>query len=368
MAKQKLNINPLVLKWLRGEFQLSEAEMAKKMRIKKVERYALMESGSVSPSLNQLRSLSRSLKVPLMMFYLKRIPDGGSFPVDYRRRSDAAFSPKSVTAIRRGHLIQDLMSTFSDWQETRLQIFKDLEPSEASKVMRDACSYSPKKRISRDTLFSTLRETIESFGIVTLTLSFKKEEMRGFSLIGEPSVIAVSGSDAKSSQIFTLLHELFHVISNQDGVCQPLSSGLKPIEGRCNQFAASFLMTPEELKESLCVNGGRDDNNLRRIADQYKTSREVVLIEMIEIGLATWNDYESKSTIWQREYKKQAEEAFYPQADPIRRIWRENGRGVTLKILEQLSGSHITQSDAAHYLNAKASYVDFIVEESLSRA
>ena len=230
------------------------------------------------------------------------------------------------------------------------------------------CSYSPRRAISKDSLFDQLRATLESFGIVTLLLSFNKKELRGFSLTGQPAIIAVAGADAKAGQIFTLLHELFHIIHRQNSICQPFASGLGEIESQCNQFAANFLLTPDELQEALREDNSQEDDNLRRIADQYKTSREVVLIKMIEQGLVTRHDYERKSKIWREEYRKQDEDAFYPQADPIKKVWRENGRGVTLKILEQLENAYITQSDAAHYLNAKASYIDFIGEESMNKA
>ena len=366
MTRQKLKINPLALKWLRKEFQLDEAEMAKKMGVK-AERYTLMENGSLSPSLNQLRKLSRSTKIPLMAFYLKTLPDGKPFPTDYRKRTDSPLDVRSIRAVRRGYLIQNLMSTFDDWQETKLRTLEGRQPSEASQILRSICSYSPSNAISKDSLFNKLRDTIESFGIITLVLSFNKKEMRGFSLTGQPSVIAVAAADAKASQIFTLLHELFHIIHRQDSICQPLTQGLGATEAKCNKFAADFLLTPGELQVALREDNSREDNNLRRIADQHKTSREVLLIRMIEGGLATWDDYELKSSIWQKEYQKQDEDAFYPQADPIKKVWRENGRGVTLKILEQLDNAHITQSDAAHYLNAKASYIDFVSEGSMGK-
>ena len=91
MTQQELNINPLVLKWLKKEFQLNNTAVARKMGIK-TERYALMEDGSINPSLNQLRKLSRSVKIPLMTFYLKRLPDGRSFPTDYYSKKQMLYS------------------------------------------------------------------------------------------------------------------------------------------------------------------------------------------------------------------------------------------------------------------------------------
>ena len=133
MVRQTLNINSLVLKWLKKEFQLSDAEIAQKMGVK-VERYILMEDNSIKPSLNQLRKLSRNLKVPLMVFYLKRLPDGRPFPTDYRNRADSPLGTRSVIAIRRGYLVQNLMSTFDDWQEVGLGTLKGQNHSKHLKI------------------------------------------------------------------------------------------------------------------------------------------------------------------------------------------------------------------------------------------
>ncbi|MCY3804796.1 MAG: XRE family transcriptional regulator [Candidatus Saccharibacteria bacterium] len=365
MSQQRLTINPQIFKWLKKEFQLSDVDIAKKMGIKKVENYIKIEEGITKPTLIQVRRLSKTLKIPLMVFYLKRQPDGKELPIDYRNKIDSSLSVKSILAIRRGYLIQDLMLSFSDEQQFQLQHLSNLKPIEVAQTMRNMFKYSPQDRINPDDLFTQLRTKIESLGVITLALSLDRNDLRGFSLIGQLPVIAVASADAKSSQIFTLLHELFHVIKRQTGLCQPLTSGLGSIEAQCNQFASNFLITPTELKQALIEDDSTEDANLRRIANQFKTSREVILIKMIEQGLATWKEYEKKSEVWQEEYKNQ--KSFGRQADPIRKAWRENGHKVTQRIFNQLTSEDMTQSEAAHYLNIKASYIDFIGERQMSR-
>ena len=361
-----LDINGQVLKWLRVNFQLEETDVARKMGIKSVERYRKIEGGKIRPTLRQIRKLSYSLKIPVTAFYLDKPPKNWTLPTDYRSRTDSRLNVKTILAIRRARLIQSFMAEFDDWQRTQLERFLNQSPESASRTLRKQLGYMPSQRLSKENLRDRLRLFIESLGIVSLILSIPKDDMRGFCLDGAPPVVVASNNDQPAGQIFTLLHELYHVIHHQAGICQPLSyKSHNTDEQACNTFAASFLITPEELRVSLTDKTDKSDATLKEIADQHKTSREVILIRMIDQKLATWEDYNARSKQWQAEYKKLEKENFYPPADPIKKVWREYGESVTTKVMEQLVNENISQGEAASYLNVKSSYVDYVGERSV---
>ena len=363
-----LNINSKVLEWLKHEFHQTDADMVKIMGIKDVERYHKIETGSLHPTLRQLRLLSKKFKIPLLAFYIRQLPKNKDLPHDYRSKIDTKLSVKSILAVRRAQLIQSFMSEFEDRQELNLASLVGLDAQTAASSLRESIGYRPADVISKDKLLTKLRNYIESLGIITTALAVKRGDFRGFCLSGSSPVIVMTSGDAAAGQIFTLLHEFFHIIKNQAGICQPGSRSSSADEKECNQFAANFLITLDELDQALTINNSHDDTNLKAIADQHKTSKEVVFIRMIDRRLASWKQYNQRSQRWQQQYQQFLKDMRPRPADPIKKVWRENGQRVTQKVLDQLQKEAISQSEAADYLNVAAGYLDYLGERSMSPA
>lgn len=357
----RLSVNPQALKWVKANFGLSDAEMANKLNVSE-EVYSQYESGTSKPTVRQLQAVAKRLKTPVAVFYLKRLPDGQPFPHDYRNRSsERPLSVKARLAFRRAVSTQEFLVDSGEWPPFDIGRFASSDPEQLARVLRAYVGYSPEQRISKDRLFELLRSKLEALGVLPLVLSLNTKEARGFSVHGKPPVVVVSASDAKSGQIFTMLHEFGHILKNKAGVCQPFEKNTVDLEGFCNRFASYFLITKEELTESLRDNSSLDDDNLQEIADHFKTSREVVLIKMIESNLATWGDYKTKREQWEAEYNSRPK--FFPQPHPVAKTIRENGLALTSKVLEQVSRDRISYSEAAGYLNVNVGYLEGVGEK-----
>ncbi len=101
------------------------------------------------------------------------------------------------------------------------------------------------------------RQALYRVGIFVFKDAFREEGFSGFSLYDDVfPIIYVNNSAAKTRQIFTLFHELGHLLFHTSGI-DPLDDGYverlpdrpRHIEVLCNRFAAQFLL-PEAAFEA----------------------------------------------------------------------------------------------------------------------
>jgi len=360
----RLNINPVMLKWVKLEWGLHDEEIATKMGVK-VATYLEFESGEAKPTLHQLRGLAHQIKTPVAMFYLKQQPDGTPFPDDYRNKhEERPLSIKARLAVRKAAGIREFLSGTKQFnREPNLTSFSGLKSAvKLAAKLREEIKYSPDQHISKTRLFNRLEDYMQTLNVFTLELEMSMSEMRGFSIFAKPSIIATAVSDADAGKLFTLLHEFAHILRRQEGICQPFdrAQSTSTIEQFCNQFAAEFLMTRKEFEESVGHNPDTNDNRLKEIADQYKTSREVILIKMIEAGLVGWGVWKAKKAKWTKEYENK--DKFFGQPNPVTRTLKSNGKEYTGQIFELLHSDKITYSDAADRLGINVYYLDNVGE------
>jgi len=152
---------------------------------------------------------------------------------DFRRLSAegaaTTISPKLTYEIRRAH----------DRREWALEMIKDIDEPipafEAAATLRDGIEdvagrlrqamrvslADQTKGRSDSEAFKWWRNVLENAGILTLqATTLKLEEARGFSISMKPlPVVVVNIKDAQRGRIFTLLHEVTHILLSEGGIC-----------------------------------------------------------------------------------------------------------------------------------------------------
>ena len=107
-----------------------------------------------------------------------------------------------------------------------------------------------------DTALKAWRKVIQDAGVFVFKDAFHAGNYCGFSLYDEHlPIIYVNNSTAKTRQIFTLLHELAHILfqtSGIDSLREPDDRSMDArqlrIEMLCNRFAAQLLFTRCNLR------------------------------------------------------------------------------------------------------------------------
>lgn len=100
-----------------------------------------------------------------------------------------------------------------------------------------------------------------------------------------------------SRQIFTLFHELYHLISNTSGVeiirddyLNFLRGNNQRIEKRCDEFANAFLVPLDDFvieleKEAL------SPVRIEELANLYSVSREAIMYKLLQMRRITSGEY-----------------------------------------------------------------------------
>jgi Zn-dependent peptidase ImmA (M78 family) len=155
------------------------------------------------------------------------------------------------------------------------------------------------------------RACLEDVGVFVFKDSFKQKEISGFCVYhSEFPLIVVNNSTAPTRQIFTLFHELAHLLVHVSGITKEddsyiaqLSGESKQIEIFCNKFAAELLLPTDDFNAKL-KHFGTDRNSVAEIARIFKVSREVILRRLLDMRLITKQRYETDANYFNEEYKK----------------------------------------------------------------
>ncbi len=373
----KTYINPDILKWARERNKLTIEQLATKMKRDSGE-LKMWEDGKQDPPLGCLEDLAyKHFKIPLAVFFFPEPPAQADPANKFRRLPDfelERFSDDTYRKIRLAQAYQDSLSIILEDFPSR-KIFKDIIPQKQSvaELASQVRSYigismdDQYKFSSIEVAFKRWRHAIEECGIFTFKDSFKDRFISGFCLIddGYP-IIFINNSNAFSRQIFTLVHELAHILFGVDGITDIdetyISSMGKIDKDReifCNRFAAYFLVPDNELDKDIALFKKDGIGSVPKIAEKYSVSREVILRRLLDKGVITDNFYQKEAQKLNQDYLRGHKEAkggnyYLTQLSYL-------GEGYTKAAYEQYQAGHLDRIDLANHLNINAKNIDKLV-------
>lgn len=318
-------IQPALLKWARESAHLSTEEVAGRLK-KSVEEIGAWETGADAPSYAQLEKLAYELyKRPLAIFFLPSPPEEPSPEAEFRALPDADLRNlrrDTVLLIRRARAYQaSLVELFSGrspaaeplWKRVKLDASKP-SAQQAASVRALLGVPAPGARewgaSDGDEALKVWRKAVESGGIFVFKDTFKQSEISGFCLEHpELPIVVINNSTTKTRQIFSLLHELAHILMGRRAISTfdeaPLTR-LPPAEQKierfCNQIAADILVPPEDFAaqtSALPKNiEALPSEVFAALAARYRVSREVILRRFRDAGRVSQSFYEERKREW----------------------------------------------------------------------
>lgn len=292
-------INPMLMKWARESRGFTIEDAAKKIKISE-EKLIQVEKGSDQITMNQLRTASEVYKRPITIFYLNNIPNELSIP-DLRRISiDNAveLSPDARLVLRKIREKRmnavDLYSLLSiTYSYSFIGLFDQDTPIEiAGERIRTLLNLSTDQIPAFSDEYNILKfwkDKLEALGLLVFQFQgISTEEIRGFVLSELPyPTIAINQKDAIFARVFTLIHELVHIILNITGICDPFFSrklDTNKLETFCNYVAGATLVPMTELFAQPIVNTINESNlfsTLNPLSKHFKVSRDVILRRLL---------------------------------------------------------------------------------------
>ncbi len=316
-------INPEILRWARNSLNLQLDEVAARMH-KEPSDIEAWEHGVASPTYVQLENLAYKIyKRPLALFFFSEVPVEDPIKQSFRTlpESERQNIPPRVLYLRRfAKVLQlNLSELHGGVNPASRNILLDLNfsPSvEVAEMAKEVRTYlgielaEQQRWDSTDKAFQGWRTALEECGVFVFKNSFRPRGMgespfSGFCLYDEHfPIIYVNNNNAKSRQVFTLFHELSHLLMRTGGIdtrrddyIEGLSGNNKRIEVLCNQFASAFLV-PDLDFTTRTTDAVINDYAISEWANLYCVSRETILRRLRDQRRVNSQYYQEKVQQW----------------------------------------------------------------------
>jgi len=239
-------------------------------------------------------------------------------------------------------IIDDLLDSV-DIPEFRLPKYKitdDLSASDIAIRVRDFLKL-PKGRIKN------IVQTLESAGIIIYFINVPSEKFDGITLFtdkGQP-IIFINNSLPNERKIFTISHELFHLVGHIP--FSPLPQD-RDTEKEANEFAGEFLMPYLDCRNDLM---DLRYSQLGLLKDFWKVSKAAIIYRAKDINAVTSDRYKNLNIELSRNGERKRENGFVDIDEPklLHLIISayENDLNYSLDELLDLLG--ITENDYFHF-------------------
>jgi len=370
MAEEVSGIQSSVLQWARESQGFSIDEVAKRMRRDPAQIVA-WESGESAPTYSQLETLAYKIyKRPLAVFFFPQPPQEPDPETEFRTLPDFDLEDLSADTryqIRFAHSLQlSLKELNSDTNPASRQIFRDLSLNMNRDIRSQAGEIRQYLGIgletqtgwrSSDIALKAWRNAVNEAGIFVFKHAFKEKQISGFCLLDEEfPIIYLNNSTSKTRQVFSLFHELAHVLFHVNGISKFDTSYIshlpiheRRIEQFSNAFAAELLMPSEDFDRQFRQYRRFDELAVERLASRYCVSREVVYRRLRDKGIVSQEQYERKAAEWAAQAEQRTETGgnyYATQASYL------GGQYLKLVLGKYYRGS-LTLEQAAEYLGVK---------------
>ena len=300
---------------------LSIAEVADHFK-KPLEFVENWEEGESSPSFPQLEKLAKKYKRPTAIFFFSEVPPEDPLEKSFRTLPEQQIrniKPPLRFLIRKAKVMQiNLQELNEGGNPAERFLLRDLNVAgsnvdEIALELRDYFDVDlseQEKYKNPRTAFKKWRSVVEKHGVFVFKDAFRDDGFSGFCLYDEVfPVIYINNSQPDNRQIFTLFHELAHLLfkNNYIGMTDTgneyldsLSDNDREIEILCNAFSGKFLVPDDDFTQHLdfAVN----DTSLKNLANKYVVSREVILRKFLNNNRITSQFYEEKVAQWREQW------------------------------------------------------------------
>jgi Zn-dependent peptidase ImmA (M78 family)/DNA-binding XRE family transcriptional regulator len=370
------------MEWARTSAGLTREEAATRALLEP-SRLASIEKGSTRPSWSELKRLAHVYRRSPAALLLRDPPEEPGLPKYFRAsqaeaKAAAKLSRETLSTIRRARQLQQALTDLRAESPPpvlslpRATVAESPEATAAKvrELLRPAAEQPSSRQVREPReLFRDYRSILFDFGILVLQLPMPPEEVRGFSLLDQPTpTLVVSQSDSPTARCFTLFHELGHALLRDGGICEisfrsPLLS--RNLEERfCNAFAGNFLVPRDAIVAASQELGTGEPVSpvfVENLSHKYGVSREVVLRRLLDVGRLTPPEYRTALADVIDSYDRTPRDQ-RGRADYVRVRFSQYGPRFANTVLGAVESGKITYRDAVGYLALRVDHFDRVRE------
>lgn len=313
MPSEAMPITPAVVTWARERagftVELLAADFA---------NISIWEAGEGGPTYPQLERLAEKLKVPIAVFFFPTPPDLPPIEETFRTLESAQIAdipPRIRLLLRKARSFQiGLDELHAGRNPAERLIVRDLNFRTDDRIediaarVRGYLGLTLEDQFEwadADTALEKWRQAFLAVGVYVFKDQFRDTAYSGFSLYDDTfPIIYVNNTTAKTRQIFTLFHELAHLLfhtsgvdATDDGFVANLPEDSRRIEVICNRLAACILV-PDDIFDRAFEGQAATEATAVSLARQFSVSREFVFRKFLDRNLISQSEYESAARRW----------------------------------------------------------------------
>lgn len=306
-------VTPEVVAWARERAGFSVDAAAADFR-----KIAEWEAGEAFPSYHQLERMAEKFQVPVAVFFFPAPPDLPPIEETFR-----TLGPDQIAEIpSRIRLLLRKARTFQMGLEelhvgrnpagrliTRDLAFRPTDQiEEIAAQVRAYLGVTMEQQFAwgdAGTALEEWRKVLLRVGVYVFKDQFREPDYSGFCLYDDEfPIIYVNNTTAKTRQIFTLFHELAHLLfhtsgvdTTGDGFVDELAGDDRRIEIICNRMAACLLV-PEETFDATFAGQAPTEATATDLAQLFSVSREFIFRKFLDRDLITPAEYDRAARRW----------------------------------------------------------------------
>ncbi len=399
MDTKEIPVNHNILEWARKEARLSTTHAATKAKIKDIKARGLKEGlpsfrrleqwekGIDTPTYSQLENIAKAYRRPILTFFLPEPPSQVTRLQDFRTVGSKTidlenYSPEFSSFLRIFEALQINLRDLLELINTKPLSFigtmnLDTPHVEVVKMIRDLLDYSledQRKAKTPESVFSEIRRRAEDVGIFILIegnlgsyhTDFSAEVFRGLSISDDIApFIVINPNDAKVAMIFTIIHELCHLLLGESGISNwnrlDISRRTLPFqnESYCDRVAAEFLSPRSDVLDAWQKQLPKYTPELaiEHIARQFNVSRIVIARRLLELDKIDHDYYWDFFDICQQEWQELRDKIKPKNKDfkiPLKiRTRSKLGNRLVNTVLEAVGQGKISELNASRLLKVK---------------
>ena len=291
------------------------------------ERLNAWKNGKKTPTLNQLKEMSRKTHIPFGYFFLQAPPQEDVPLVEYR----TVGSTKGKKPSRNLIDVLDQMTAIQDWMRDELQSDgTNPLPFVGTAHVHDSINQTVQKirrrlhlnihwykdgKIAEEN-FNNLRNQLTRCGVLVFTggkvgcntrRRLDINEFRAFTLVdAHAPLIFINTADAPNGRLFSLLHETAHIFFGKNSLfnhAEWSSHTVNLLEQKCNAVASEILVPEEEFQHiwnpSLPLT-----EMMEAAARHFRCSEAVILRRAYDAGKITRDEYLRMMSMQKARYQK----------------------------------------------------------------
>ena len=353
----RAKINPKMMEWARLHAGFTNG-YEENLPIEIKRRYEKWENGDTSPTWKQLRNTSQKFNVPTAFFFMEEPPIIDKLPtlINYRKLDlDSIYeekSPELIESIRKSERRRSIFIELSEELSEELVKFEtpNLPQNKIifSKYIREILDipletqkswYNEKKHYS---FLNNWKEVITNkLGILIFeTEGVDINEMRGLCILHELApIILLNGKDTPNGRIFTLFHELTHLLLGESAICGDDLD--RDIEVFCNSVAGEFLVPKEDLLKNI-------NNSVKDLSNNYGVIPHVIYRRLLDTKKITQDEYDLNT---EYDFEGDTDDNEGPRGNYLYNQIKYNGRPFYSLVLDAYDYGIISPIEFSKYTN-----------------